>query len=84
MQEAHIANLSGIAVASVAPEKFWDFSWALFENQKEYYDEACAQVSMLGIHGIGSLRIDRNLLLQLASDWLHLHLKALMSIRRLF
>lgn len=29
---------AGIAVARLAPEKFWEFSAALFEKQKEYFD----------------------------------------------
>lgn len=33
-----LVHEAGIAVARVAPAKFWEFSAALFEKQKEYFD----------------------------------------------
>lgn len=33
-----LVHEAGIAVARLAPEKFWEFSAALFEKQKEYFD----------------------------------------------
>jgi hypothetical protein len=34
-----LVHEAGIAVLKVAPEKFWEFSEALFKAQREYFDE---------------------------------------------
>ncbi|OKL56713.1 hypothetical protein UA08_07848 [Talaromyces atroroseus] len=34
-----LVHEAGVAVLKVAPEKFWEFSEALFRRQKEYFDE---------------------------------------------
>jgi hypothetical protein len=36
---------AGIAVAHLAPTKFWDFSYALFDAQTSYYDEPTSKES---------------------------------------
>ncbi|EED15995.1 conserved hypothetical protein [Talaromyces stipitatus ATCC 10500] len=34
-----LVHEAGAAVLKIAPEKFWEFSQALFNSQKEYFDE---------------------------------------------
>lgn len=34
-----LVHEAGAAVLKVAPEKFWEFSQALFKEQREYFDE---------------------------------------------
>lgn len=34
-----LVHEAGVAVLKVAPEKFWEFSQALFKRQIEYFDE---------------------------------------------
>lgn len=34
-----LVHEAGAAVLKVAPEKFWEFSEALFQKQREYFDE---------------------------------------------
>jgi hypothetical protein len=34
-----LVHEAGIAVSRLAPTKFWDFSFALFERQAEFFDE---------------------------------------------
>ncbi|GAB1212894.1 hypothetical protein ATERTT37_002043 [Aspergillus terreus] len=33
-----LTHEAGAAVLNIAPEKYWDFSAALFEHQKDYFD----------------------------------------------
>lgn len=35
-----LVHEAGIAVARLAPSKFWDFSYALFDHCEDYYDES--------------------------------------------
>lgn len=36
-----LVHEAAIAVSQLAPERFWDFSTALFDKCEEYYDEPC-------------------------------------------
>ncbi|GKZ33487.1 hypothetical protein AbraIFM66950_003385 [Aspergillus brasiliensis] len=37
-QQPHTLELSGAAVLRLAPDKFWEFSAALFNHQEEFFD----------------------------------------------
>ncbi|KAL5508184.1 hypothetical protein ACEPAH_5803 [Sanghuangporus vaninii] len=53
VQPWHVASTltheSALAVAKVAPEKFWSYSVSLFKNQTEFFDKAIANLTVTQI-----------------------------------